>query len=148
MQCRCRAALKACARAWLHAWEPQGGQGVHGAHVSVLLGCRSAWEALGPPTECLGLDFYDSAANMQPACSELALPISERGVCNAMAFWFELHLDEQVSLSTGPYADKARALVPPACTSTVQSAGAWHWSNSPPPVALARECTAAVLVPG
>ena len=28
--------------------------------------CRSEWEALGPPVECMGFDFYEGAANMQP----------------------------------------------------------------------------------
>ena len=28
--------------------------------------CRSRWEALGPPVECMGFDFYEGSANMQP----------------------------------------------------------------------------------
>ena len=73
-----------------------------------LCACRHTWEALGPPAECLGFDFHESAANMEPASVELALPITEHGICNAMAFWFELHLDEHAVLSTSPYVDKAR----------------------------------------
>lgn len=30
----------------------------------------------------------------------------QAGVCNAVAMWFQLHLDEEVSLSTSPYQDK------------------------------------------
>ena len=75
---------------------------------NICFSCRGAWEALGPPAECLGFDFYDSAANMQPASAEVALPITQRGICNAMALWFDLHLDEQTTLSTGPYALKVR----------------------------------------
>ena len=40
--------------------------------------------------------------------AELLLSITSRGICNAMAFWFELQLDEETILSTGPYDSKVR----------------------------------------
>ena len=89
-------------------------QAVAGAAVALMQKPalrRGAWEPLGPPAQCMGFDFYDSVANMKPASSELLLPIIERGVCNAMAFWFELHLDEESSLSTSPYVSKVASCV-------------------------------------
>ena len=70
--------------------------------------CRHKWKALGPATQCMGFDFYEAADNMQGLQTPLALPIQTTGVLNAIAFWFELHLDEETSLSTSPYADKVR----------------------------------------
>ncbi len=36
----------------------------------------------------------------------MQLPIQQSGICNAIAFWFELDLDEQTQLSTSPYCGK------------------------------------------
>ena len=36
----------------------------------------------------------------------MQLPIQDSGICNAIAFWFELDLDEQTQLSTSPYCEK------------------------------------------
>ena len=36
----------------------------------------------------------------------MQLPIQHSGICNAIAFWFELDLDEQTQLSTSPYCEK------------------------------------------
>ena len=36
----------------------------------------------------------------------MQLPIQQSGICNAIAFWFELDLDEQTQLSTSPYCEK------------------------------------------
>lgn len=70
--------------------------------------CRHMWSALGPMTEALAFEFYEAVANMQPA--EVALPgkAFADGICNAVVFWFTLHLDEETELHTGPYADKVR----------------------------------------
>ena len=64
------------------------------------------WCALGPATEAVAFDFYEAAANMQPA--ELTIPgkAFADGICNAVAFWFTLHLDEETELHTGPYIEK------------------------------------------
>ena len=34
------------------------------------------------------------------------LPVDAVGICNAIAFWFELHLDEETNLSTSPCSEK------------------------------------------
>lgn len=68
--------------------------------------CRSEWRALGPVIEVMGFDFYDAAANMAPAAAALTARISEPGIWNAVAFWFELQLDEDTRLDTSPYCDK------------------------------------------
>ena len=36
----------------------------------------------------------------------LQLPVTKTGICNAIAFWFELDLDEETQLSTSPYCQK------------------------------------------
>ena len=68
--------------------------------------CRELWTALGPPVEALAFDFYEAAANMQPLQAERPGRAFADGVCNAVAFWFTLHLDEETELHTGPYGDK------------------------------------------
>lgn len=60
--------------------------------------------ALGPPVEAMGFDFYDWQANMQPAEVALRLRVTQAGVWNAVAFWFDLQLDEENQLSTSPYS--------------------------------------------
>ena len=70
--------------------------------------CREDWAALGPVVEAFAFDFADWRTNMAPAEMRLRLQIDHGGVWNAVAFWFELGLDEETRLSTSPYADKAR----------------------------------------
>lgn len=41
-----------------------------------------------------------------PLQADLQLPITQTGKCNAIAFWFELELDEETQLSTSPYCQK------------------------------------------
>ena len=36
----------------------------------------------------------------------MSVAVEVGGICNAMAFWFELQLDEEASLSSSPYVDK------------------------------------------
>lgn len=73
--------------------------------------CREQWTALGPVMEALSFDFAEAQANMQP--TEMVLPCTAHsaGTCNAVAFWFALHLDEETELSTSPYEDKASSTV-------------------------------------
>ena len=56
----------------------------------------------------MAFDFYEAAEDMTPAEAELRVSATAGGICNAVAFWFELQLDATTSLSTSPYADKAR----------------------------------------
>lgn len=70
-----------------------------------VLARRDEWLALGPPVEAMGFDFYDWQANMQPAEVALRLHVTQQGVWNAVAFWFDLQLDEENQLSTSPYSD-------------------------------------------
>jgi hypothetical protein len=67
---------------------------------------RSEWTALGPVIEVMGFDFYDAEANMAPIAAELMARITAPGVWNAVAFWFELQLDENTRLNSGPYCEK------------------------------------------
>ena len=69
--------------------------------------------------------------------TEILLPITTCGICNAMAFWFELQLDEETILSTGPSASKVgeRQSAHKECNasclharSSVQSVWAWLWT--------------------
>lgn len=68
--------------------------------------CRDAWVPLSKPVRVMTFDLYEAEAHMQPAEVELCIPVHTQGVCNAIAFWFELFLDENTSLSTSPYAEK------------------------------------------
>ena len=73
-----------------------------------LNGCRGAWTPLAEPTEVFLFDFYEHEANMVPAQRAMRIPIHTDGVLNAVAFWFELHLDEETTLSTSPHGAKGR----------------------------------------
>ena len=70
--------------------------------------CRDEWTALGPVIEALGFDFYDAEGNMAPVAVDLTARITAPGIWNAVAFWFELQLDEGTRLDSGPYCDKVR----------------------------------------
>jgi hypothetical protein len=59
--------------------------------------------------EAMGFDFYDAEANMAPAAVDLTARITAPGVWNAVAFWFELQLDEETRLDSSPYCDKVHA---------------------------------------
>ena len=56
--------------------------------------------------EALAFDFADWRTNMAAAEVPLRLRVAHEGVWNAVAFWFELELDEESRLSTSPYTDK------------------------------------------
>lgn len=51
-------------------------------------------------------DFYMHEANMLPFETVLEIDITRTGKCNAMAFWFELQLDEQTAISSAPEQSK------------------------------------------
>ena len=70
--------------------------------------CRDEWTALGPVIEAMGFDFYDAESNMAPAAVDLTARITAPGTWNAVAFWFELQLDEETRLDSGPYCDKVQ----------------------------------------
>ena len=64
---------------------------------------RDKWRPLTEPEAVFTFDFYDWQANMQPLERRLELEVTESGVVSAIAFWFELELDEETVLSTSPY---------------------------------------------
>ena len=61
--------------------------------VRTLPHCWKAW---------VSVDFRVDVLLQVP----LELPIDVAGICNAIAFWFELDLDAETTLSTSPYSDK------------------------------------------
>ena len=63
--------------------------------------CRDAWVPLGEPVEAFFFDFGEAAAHMAPAEVPLRLRFTAAGVFNAVAMWFDLHLDEEASLRWG-----------------------------------------------
>ncbi|KAK9846546.1 hypothetical protein WJX81_006344 [Elliptochloris bilobata] len=71
-----------------------------------LAACRQQWLALADPIEAMAFDFYEAAEDMAPAEVALRASAIAGGICNAVAFWFELQLDEAATLSTSPYAAK------------------------------------------
>jgi predicted RNA methylase len=71
-----------------------------------LARCRNEWKPLGNAQKVFSFDFYDVEKSMKPEEIKLNFEISENGVVNAIAMWFDLHLDEENSLSTSPYAEK------------------------------------------
>lgn len=66
---------------------------------------QTAWRALAGPQPVFTFDFNtpDPITAFAPASMQLTFPVSTAGVCNAVAFWFELHLDEHTCLSSSPY---------------------------------------------
>lgn len=65
----------------------------------------SCWTALAPPQPVFAFDFNtpDPSTAFQPAEHALSFKITSPGVVNAVAFWFELALDETTTLSSSPY---------------------------------------------
>lgn len=47
---------------------------------------------------------------------QLDLAVTAGGICNAVAFWFELHLHEETHISTSPYSEKVRLTHTPVPT--------------------------------
>lgn len=65
--------------------------------------CREMWTPLSVPCKFLALDFYSSNDNLQTFACSLSFDVVCGGTCNGMAFWFDLQLDEQTSLSSSPF---------------------------------------------
>ena len=70
--------------------------------------CRKQWRPLAAPRSCMGFDFCERQIDMQPSAVPLAIDITADGVCNAIAFWFDLQLDEHSQISSSPYKMKVR----------------------------------------
>ena len=65
---------------------------------------RRRWRPLAPPVEAFRFDFANvTPETLRPETRELVARVDARGTCNAVAFWFELRLDERRSLSTSPH---------------------------------------------
>jgi predicted RNA methylase len=71
-----------------------------------LARCKNEWKSLGDAEKVFSFDFFEVEKSMKPEQADLNFEISENGVVNAIAMWFDLHLDEENSLSTSPYAEK------------------------------------------
>ena len=71
-----------------------------------LARCREEWRPLSDPVEVFTFDFYEVESFMRPEEMVLDFKITSDGVVNAVAMWFDLHLDEEITLSTCPYAEK------------------------------------------
>ncbi|XP_018591579.1 protein arginine N-methyltransferase 9 [Scleropages formosus] len=63
---------------------------------------------LTEPFCALNINF-NSVQDLEGLCSQepirFNLPVTQAGVLDALAMWFQLHLDEEISLSTGPQED-------------------------------------------
>lgn len=59
---------------------------------------RDAWVPLADPVQVFAFDFADAAAHMAPAQAALPLAFHTAGVFNAVAMWFDLHLDQETTL--------------------------------------------------
>uniref|UniRef100_A0A3B3T7N9 Protein arginine N-methyltransferase 9 n=1 Tax=Paramormyrops kingsleyae TaxID=1676925 RepID=A0A3B3T7N9_9TELE len=66
------------------------------------------YAALTEPFRALDIDF-NSVQELEGLCSRegsrFRLPVTRDGMLDALAMWFELHLDKETSLSTGPQED-------------------------------------------
>uniref|UniRef100_A0AAQ5Z3A2 Protein arginine N-methyltransferase 9 n=2 Tax=Amphiprion TaxID=80969 RepID=A0AAQ5Z3A2_AMPOC len=66
------------------------------------------YKPLTEPFTALNIDF-NNVQELEGLSSrevqEIRLPVTQEGVLDALAVWFQLHLDEESSLSTGPQED-------------------------------------------
>eukprot|EP00889_Picochlorum_renovo_P007052 jgi/Picre1/34082/NNA_001557.t1 len=67
---------------------------------------KDAWIPLAPPSKVFSFDFYDIEKCALDNENTLTFTVDTKGTCNAIAMWFNLHLDDEISLSTSPYRDK------------------------------------------
>lgn len=67
---------------------------------------KDAWIPLAPPSKVFSFDFYDIEKCAMDNENTLTFTVDTKGTCNAIAMWFNLHLDDEISLSTSPYRDK------------------------------------------
>lgn len=72
-----------------------------------LQACHSEWQALAEPQLVFEFDFNhpDPLAAFQPAERELVFEAVAAGTLNAVAFWFDLQLDQLTQLSTNPWQE-------------------------------------------
>jgi len=70
---------------------------------------HSNWKALAAPQPVFDFDLntQDPLRDFQPADRQLSFTITAAGVWNAVAFWFDLKLDEHTTLSSSPYLQDA-----------------------------------------
>ena len=61
------------------------------------------YRTLSQPTEVFGFDFTKS--NFRPETKALAFEATAGGICHGLATWFELTLDDAVSISSDPMTD-------------------------------------------
>ncbi|KAM8880519.1 protein arginine N-methyltransferase 9 [Spinachia spinachia] len=66
------------------------------------------YRALTEPFTALNIDFNDVLeleGLSSRAVQQIRMPVTQEGELDALAVWFQLHLDEESSLSTGPQED-------------------------------------------
>ncbi|XP_059198258.1 protein arginine N-methyltransferase 9 isoform X2 [Centropristis striata] len=66
------------------------------------------YKPLTKPFTALNIDFnnvQDLEGLSSREVQQIRLPVTQEGVLDALAVWFQLHLDEESSLSTGPQED-------------------------------------------
>nr|XP_040042611.1 protein arginine N-methyltransferase 9 [Gasterosteus aculeatus aculeatus] len=66
------------------------------------------YRALTEPFTALNIDFNDVQeleGLSSRAVQQIRMPVTQEGQLDALAVWFQLHLDEESSLSTGPQED-------------------------------------------
>ncbi len=61
------------------------------------------YRALTDPFETFRFNFYDRS--FEPRLQHFLVPATQDGICNAIAFWYHLHLDEETEISTAPDSD-------------------------------------------
>ena len=54
------------------------------------------------------LDFYDHEENLRAKEERVTFEITESGIFNAVAFWFDLELDDVITLTTKPFAEHGK----------------------------------------
>jgi hypothetical protein len=65
---------------------------------------RDEWKPLAEPVQVFKFSFADAVANSTPASVTREVRVTDAGIVNAVAVWFELALDEHEVLSTSPYS--------------------------------------------
>ncbi len=61
------------------------------------------YRALTEPFETFRFNFYD--CSFEPRLQHFIVPATRDGICNAIAFWYHLYLDEETVISTAPDSD-------------------------------------------
>ena len=70
--------------------------------------CRSSWKALARPKRFLDIDFHADTDDLPSLVSTFLVETLWQGTFNGVAFWFDLHIDESSSLTSGPFTDVVR----------------------------------------